>query len=44
MTANDSISYLANLNELVDELNNTYHCCIGKIPVYADYSAFPTEL
>ena len=30
--ADDSKSYLACLNELVDEYNNTYHCAIVKKP------------
>ena len=39
MTANDSKSYLAYLNKLVDQYNNTYHHCIDKKPINADYSA-----
>ena len=35
MTANNSDCYLDYLNKLVDEYNNSYHCCIGKKPVDA---------
>ena len=38
MTANDTKSYLSYLNKLVDQYNNTYHYCIGKNPINADYS------
>ena len=38
VTANDSKSYPSYLNKLVDQYNNTYHHCIGKKPVNADYS------
>ena len=40
MTANDRKPYLAYLNKLVDQYNNTYyHHCIDKKPINADYSA-----
>ena len=42
MTANHSKSYLLywnNLNELVDEYNNTYHQSINKKTINVDYSA-----
>ena len=39
MIANDNKSYLAYLNKLVDECNNTYHHSINKNVVNADYSA-----
>ena len=39
VTANDSKSYLAYLNKLLDQYNNTYHCSIDKKPSNADYSA-----
>ena len=38
MTANDSKSYFAYLNKLVDKYNNSYHRIIGKKAVTADYS------
>ena len=38
MTAKNSKSYLAYLNNLVDQYNNTYHHSINKKPVNADYS------
>ena len=38
MTAKNSKSYLAYLNKLVDQYNNTYHHYINKKPVNADYS------
>ena len=38
MTANNSKSYLVNLNEL-DECHNIYYRFIGKKPIHADYSA-----
>ena len=44
MTTNESTSYLGYLNKLVEECNNTYHCCIGKKPIYADYSALSEEI
>ena len=40
ITANDNKSYLPNLNKLVDQCNNTYHCSIKKKPISADYSAW----
>ena len=39
MTANDSKSYLSYLNKLVDQWNNTYHHCINKKLINANYSA-----
>ena len=40
MTANNSKSYLAYLNKLIDQYNNTYHHYINKKkPINADYSA-----
>ena len=39
MTVNDSISYLAYLNKLVDQYNNNYHSSINKKSINADYSA-----
>ena len=39
MTANDSKSYLPDLNRLVDQYNNTYHHSINKKPINVDYSA-----
>ena len=39
MAANDNKSYLAYLNKLVDQYNNTYHHSIGKKPINANYSA-----
>ena len=39
MTANDSESYLAYLNKLSDQCNDTYHHSINKEPIHADYSA-----
>ena len=33
MTADDNKSYLAYLNELVDQYNNTYHHSINKKPI-----------
>ena len=38
MTAKNSKSYLAYLNKLVDQYNNTYHHSINKKLVNADYS------
>ena len=38
MTANDSKYYLPYLNKLVDQYNNTYHHCINKKRINADYS------
>ena len=42
MTANYSKSYLAYLNKLVDQCNDTYHHSINKKAINADYFA-PTE-
>ena len=39
MRANDSKSYLTNLNKLVDQCNNTYHHSINKKIINVDYSA-----
>ena len=39
MTANNSKSYLTDLNQLVDQQNHTYHHSVGKKPINADYSA-----
>ena len=39
MTANDSKSYLPDLNELVDQYNNTYLHSINKKPNNPDYSS-----
>ena len=39
MTANDSKSYLSQLNKLVDHFSNTYHHSINKKPINAGYSA-----
>ena len=39
MAPNDSKSYLASLNKLVEQYNNTYHYSIKKNPVNVDYSA-----
>ena len=39
MAPNDSKSYLASLNKLVEQYNNTYHYSIKKSPVNVDYSA-----
>ena len=36
MTANDSKSYLAYLNKLIDKYNNNYHRIIGKKAITAD--------
>ena len=38
MTANNSRSSLANLNNLVDQYNNAYHSSFGKESIDADYS------
>ena len=44
MAANNSKSYFRlNLNKLVDEYNNTYHPCIGRL-LDADYSALTEEI
>ena len=44
MTANDSTSYLAYLNKLVDQYNNTYHHSIANKPVNVDYSALAEKV
>ena len=44
MTANNSKSYLAYLNKLVDQYNNTYHHSIGKKPINDDYSALTEKI
>ena len=44
MTANDSKSYLAYLNKLVDQYNNNYHHSINKKPVGADYYALTEKV
>ena len=44
MTVDDSKSYLGYLDKLVDKCSSTYHCSIGKRPIYADYSTFPEEV
>ena len=44
MAANDSKSYLPYLNKLVDQYNNTYHHCINKKPINADYSALTEKI
>ena len=44
MTVNNSKSYLAYLNKLVDQCNNTYHRYIGKQPINADYSTLTEKI
>ena len=44
MTANNSKSYLASLNKLADQYNNTYHHSIGKKSIDADYSDLTEEI
>ena len=44
MIANNSTSYLAYLNILVDQYNNTSHGSIGKKPINADYSALTEKI
>ena len=44
MTANDSKIYLAYLNKLVDQCNNTYHHSIGEKPIDDDYSVLTKKL
>lgn len=44
MLANNNKFYLGNLDNLVDEGNNNYHCFIGKTSVYTDYPAFSKEI
>ena len=43
MTANNTKSYLAYLNNLVNQNKNTFHNSIDKKPINADYSALPEE-
>ena len=38
MTDNDSKYYRSQLNELVEQCNNTYHRSINKKPINAGYS------
>ena len=44
MTANDSKSYLAYLNKLVDLYNNSYHHSVNKKPINADYSTLTEKI
>ena len=44
MTANDSQSYFSYLNRLIDQCNNTYHHCIRKKLINADYSALTENI
>ena len=44
MTANDSESYLSDLNKLVDQYNNTYHHSINKKPINSDYSVLTKKI
>ena len=44
MTANDSKSYLAYLNKLVDQYNNIHHHSINKKPINADYSGLTEKI
>ena len=44
MTANDCISFLAYLNKLVDQYNNTYHRSIDKKPINADHSLLTEKI
>ena len=44
MKANDSESYLAYLNKLLDQYNNTYPHSINKKPINADYSALTDKI
>ena len=44
MAANNSDSYLPDLNQLVDQYNNTYHHSVNKETINADYSALTEEL
>ena len=43
MTAHNSKSYLAYLNKLVDQCNNTQHYSINKKRINTDYSALSEE-
>ena len=44
MIANLGKSYLAYLNKLVDQCNNTYHHSTGKKPFSADYSELTEKI
>ena len=44
MTANNSKSYLAYWNKLLDQCNNTYHHSIDKKPINGDYSALTEKI
>ena len=44
MAANNSKSYLAYLNKLFDQYNNTYHHSIDKKPINADYSVLTEKI
>ena len=44
MAANDIKTYLGYLNKLVDKYNKSYHCCINKKSMDADYSALTKEI
>ena len=44
MTANNSNFYLAYLNKLVDQYNNTYLHSINKKPINADYSTLTEKM
>ena len=44
MTVNDNKSYLSYLNRLIYEGNNSYHYCIGKKTINADYTALTEEI
>ena len=44
MTANDAMSYLAYLNKLVDQCNDTYHHSINKKLINANYSALTKNI
>ena len=44
MTANNSKFYLAYLNKLVDQYNNTYHHSIREKSINADYSVLTEKI
>ena len=44
MTVNNNKSYLSYLNRLIYEGNNSYHHCIGKKTINADYTALTEEI
>ena len=44
MTPNDSKSYLAYLNKLVNQYNNTYYHSNGKKAINIDYSALTEKI